>query len=52
MTERDGRRALPPHQPPRSCRGAAAARFSKGATVFDWLVEIFHDEVPGALLLR
>ncbi|MGW4176316.1 hypothetical protein [Streptomyces rubiginosohelvolus] len=30
----------------------AAARSSRGSTVFDWLVEIFDDEVPGALLLR
>ncbi|MFD5199722.1 barstar family protein [Streptomyces sp. NPDC058375] len=30
----------------------AAARDKEGPTVFDWLVEIFEDEAPGALLLR
>ncbi|MFF2228748.1 barstar family protein [Streptomyces globisporus] len=30
----------------------AAAREERGATVFDWLVEIFEDRAPGALRLR
>jgi hypothetical protein len=29
----------------------AAARAGEGATVFDWPVEIFEDQVPGALVL-
>ncbi|MER6201334.1 barstar family protein [Streptomyces sp. NPDC001586] len=30
----------------------AAARAGEGPTVFDWLIEIFEDQVPGALKLR
>ncbi|MGW7522493.1 barstar family protein [Streptomyces sp. NPDC054783] len=30
----------------------AAARSGHGATVFDWLTEIFEDRAPGALRLR
>ncbi|MFJ7075465.1 barstar family protein [Streptomyces sp. NPDC098781] len=30
----------------------AAARAGEGPTVFDWLVEVFEDQVPGALVLR
>ncbi|MFF8965624.1 barstar family protein [Streptomyces globisporus] len=30
----------------------AAAREERGATVFDWLVDIFEDRAPGALRLR
>ncbi|MFJ2101424.1 barstar family protein [Streptomyces anulatus] len=37
---------------PRVAEELAAARASKGSTVFDWLVEIFDDQVPGALVLR
>ncbi|MFJ6543218.1 barnase inhibitor [Streptomyces sp. NPDC091385] len=29
-----------------------AAREGRGSTVFDWLVEIFDDRVPGSLRLR
>lgn len=29
-----------------------AARAGRGTRVFDWLVEIFEDQVPGALRLR
>ncbi|MFD8731164.1 barstar family protein [Streptomyces sp. NPDC059611] len=37
---------------PRVAEELVAARASKGPTVFDWLVEIFDDQVPGALVLR
>ncbi|MEU9160583.1 barstar family protein [Streptomyces sp. NPDC048424] len=30
----------------------AAARAGEGPTVFDWLIEIFEDQVPGAVVLR
>ncbi|MFJ9322985.1 barstar family protein [Streptomyces globisporus] len=30
----------------------AGAREERGATVFDWLVDIFEDRAPGALRLR
>ncbi|MFC9706086.1 barstar family protein [Streptomyces sp. NPDC056943] len=30
----------------------AAARQERGATVFDWLIEIFNDRAPGVLRLR
>jgi RNAse (barnase) inhibitor barstar len=33
-------------------RELAAARNGKGQTVFDWLTEIFTDQVPGRLHLR
>jgi len=28
-----------------------AAHAKRGSTIFDWLVEIFEEEVPGRLLL-
>ncbi|EST36292.1 hypothetical protein M878_02635 [Streptomyces roseochromogenus subsp. oscitans DS 12.976] len=30
----------------------AEARSGRGATVFDWLTEIFEDRAPGVLRLR
>ncbi|MDK9495662.1 barstar family protein [Streptomyces katrae] len=36
----------------RVARELAEARDGRGPTVFDWLVEIFEDQAPGALVLR
>lgn len=38
--------------PGRSGRGAGRSGPGQGPTVFDWLVDIFEDQIRGRLLLR
>ncbi|MFI1676419.1 MULTISPECIES: barstar family protein [unclassified Streptomyces] len=40
-----------PTNRPRVARELAEARAGEGPTVFDWLIEIFDDQVPEALVL-
>ncbi len=41
-----------PSNRPRVAADLRAARTGRGPTVFDWLVAIFEERAPGALLLR